>query len=85
MNLRQRLKEVLSVELMLDIPTDDIGDDTPLFGPNGLGLDSVDALQIVVALEKHFQYKMADTSKAKQILHSVGTIAEAIEKASPSA
>jgi acyl carrier protein len=81
MNLRQRLKEVLSVELMLEASAEEIGDDTPLFGPNGLGLDSVDALQIVVALEKHFQFKLADTSQAKQVLHSIATMAEAIEQA----
>jgi acyl carrier protein len=81
MNLRQRLKEVLSSELMLEVTVDEITDEAPLFGPAGLGLDSVDALQIVVALEKHFQFKVADHGNAKEILHSVETIAAAIERA----
>ena len=48
MNLRQRIKEVMASELMLEISVDEIADDAPLFGPNGIGLDSVDALQLVV-------------------------------------
>ena len=47
MPTRQRLKELMISELMLDMTADDIGDDTPLFGPAGIGLDSVDALQLV--------------------------------------
>jgi acyl carrier protein len=67
-------------ELMLDMTADDIGDDTPLFGPAGVGLDSVDALQLVVMIEKHFGFKMADQEQAKRILHSVATIAEAVDQ-----
>ena len=44
-----------------------------------LGLDSVDALQLVVAIEKHFGLKVGDAEKAKEILQSVETIARAIE------
>ncbi|MDP1592351.1 MAG: phosphopantetheine-binding protein, partial [Prosthecobacter sp.] len=75
-----RLKELMISELMLDMTADDIGDDTPLFGPAGIGLDSVDALQLVVMIEKHFNFKMADQDQAKRILHSVSTIAEALEQ-----
>lgn len=80
MPIRQRLKELLITELMLDMKTDDIGDDTPLFGPAGIGLDSVDALQVVVMIEKNFGFKMADQEQARRVLHSVGTIADALEK-----
>jgi acyl carrier protein len=80
MPTRQRLKELLITELMLDMKEDDIGDDTPLFGPAGIGLDSVDALQVVVMIEKNFGFKMADQEQAKRVLHSVSTIAEALEK-----
>jgi len=80
MPTRQRLKELMISELMLDMTADDIGDDTPLFGPAGIGLDSVDALQLVVMIEKHFNFKMADQDQAKRILHSVSTIAEALEQ-----
>ena len=79
MPTRQRLKELMISELMLDMTADEIGDDTPLFGPAGIGLDSVDALQLVVMIEKHFGFKMADQDQAKRILQSVNTIAEAVE------
>ncbi|HRH98371.1 MAG TPA: phosphopantetheine-binding protein [Prosthecobacter sp.] len=80
MPTRQRLKELMISELMLDMTADDIGDDTPLFGPAGIGLDSVDALQLVVMIEKHFGFKMADQEQAKRILQSVNTIAEAVDQ-----
>ncbi|WP_395740420.1 phosphopantetheine-binding protein [Prosthecobacter sp.] len=80
MPTRQRLKELMISELMLDMTADEIGDDTPLFGPAGVGLDSVDALQLVVMIEKHFGFKMADQDQAKRILHSVNTIAEAMDQ-----
>lgn len=81
MNLRHRIKEVMSVELMLEISVDEIGDETPLFGPTGIGLDSVDALQLVVAIEKHFKLKISDQAKAREILQNVDCIAKAIEEA----
>lgn len=82
---RQRLKELLITELMLDLKATDIGDETPLFGPSGVGLDSVDALQLVVMLEKHYGFKMADQEQAKQVLQSVDSIAQAVEGAKAAA
>ena len=80
--LRQRIKEVMVDELMLETPPAEIGDETPIFGAEGLGLDSVDALQLVVALDKHFGLKLGDSEAARAILASVETIATEIEKAS---
>jgi acyl carrier protein len=79
MTLQQRIKEMITTNLMLDISADEIADDAPLFGPNGVGLDSVDALQLVVELEKQFGLKISDQGKAREVLHSVGSIATAIE------
>lgn len=81
MNLRQRIKEVMASELMLEVSADEIGDAAPLFGPEGIGLDSVDALQLVVAIEKHFKLKIGDQAQAREILQSVDSIAQAIEAA----
>jgi len=81
MNLRAKIKEVMATELMLEVSVDEISDDSPLFGPNGIGLDSVDALQLVVAIEKHFKLKISDQDKAREILANVDSIAKAIEAA----
>ena len=77
--LRRKIKEVMVDELMLDFDAAEIADETAIFGAGGLGLDSVDALQLVVAIEKHFGLKIADAEKAKGVLQSVETIARAIE------
>jgi len=52
----------------------------PLFGPGSLGLDSVDALQIVVALDKNYGLKIPNPEAAKTILQSVNTIEAALEE-----
>jgi acyl carrier protein len=78
--LRLKIKEVMVEELMLDQAASDIDDKIPIFGGNGLGMDSVDALQLVVALEKHFGLKVGNSDAAKAILESVETIAREIEK-----
>ena len=53
-DLRTSIKEMLVKNLMLQTTADQIGDDLPLFGPGGLGLDSIDALELVVSMEKTF-------------------------------
>lgn len=78
--LKERIKTMLVENLMLQTTAGEIGDDLPLFGPGGLGLDSVDALQIVVALDKNFGLKIPDPAAAKQILQNVNTIVEAVQK-----
>ena len=76
--LKQTIKTLMVENLMLQVPIEEISDDLPLFGPGSLGLDSVDALQLVVALDKTFGLKIADPAAAKQILQSVNTIADAV-------
>jgi len=78
--LREQIKNLMVENLMLQVTAAEIGDDQPLFGPGSLGLDSVDALQLVVALDKNFGLKVPDPAAAKEILQSVNTIAAAIEK-----
>ena len=82
--LNLQIKRLLVENLMLQTPAEEIADDIPMFGPGGLGLDSVDALQLVVALDKNYGLKISDAEAAKGILKNVSTIAAAIEqKAQP--
>jgi acyl carrier protein len=77
-SLKAEIKKLLVDNLMLQVSEAEIADDLPLFGPGGLGLDSVDALQIVVALDKNFGLKIPDSATAKQVLQSVSSIALAL-------
>jgi acyl carrier protein len=78
--LKQRIKTLMVENLMLQVTAAEIRDDQPLFGPGSLGLDSVDALQLVVALDKSFGLKIADPAAAKEILETVNSMAEAVAK-----
>ena len=74
--LKQQIIEELSLE---DLTVDDIGDDEPLFG-EGLGLDSIDALSLVVVLDREYGIQIDNPEQGKDILYSVKTIAEHIQK-----
>jgi acyl carrier protein len=78
--LKIQIKKLMVENLMLQLTPADIADDLPLFGPSGLGLDSVDALQLVVALDKNFGLKIRDPEAAKEILRNVNSIALAVQQ-----
>lgn len=76
----QELKEHLIEELNLEeINAEDIDTEAPLFG-DGLGLDSIDALEIILILEKFYGVKLANSAEAKPAFYSVKTLAEYIVK-----
>jgi len=79
-SIQESIKEILMDELMLDVEPDEIEENTPLMGADSLGLDSVDALQLVVALDKHFGLKISDAEAAQGILIDIKTIAKAVEE-----
>lgn len=70
-------KEVITQLNLEDISVDDINPDAPLFG-EGLGLDSIDALELIVLLEKNYGIKIEDPKDGKKIFHSIRTMAEYI-------
>ncbi len=76
--LKLRIKQTMVEELMLPMGVDEIADDALIFNPAGLGLDSVDALQLVVAIEKRFGLKLGDAAAAREVLQSVDTISGAL-------
>ena len=78
--IKQDIRRLMVETLMLQISPEEIGDAQPLFGPGSVGLDSVDALQLVVALDKTYGLKIADPEAARQILQCVNTIADAVIK-----
>ncbi len=75
-DLKRRLKELLIERLKFeDMTPDDIADDDPLFA-GGLGLDSIDALEIVVMLESEFGIKVKNEGNARESFRSISTLAE---------
>jgi len=80
LSLKDRIKHLIVETLMLQTTAQEIADDQMLFGPGSLGLDSVDALQLVVMLDKNFGLKIPDSNAARETLQSVGTIVAAVEK-----
>ncbi len=76
MELRRKLKELLIERLKFeDMTAEDIGDDDPLFA-GGLGLDSIDALEIVVMLESEFGIRVKNETSARDYFRSVATLAD---------
>lgn len=76
LKLKQEIIEVLNLE---DITPNDIDNDAPLFG-DGLGLDSIDALELIVLIEKNYGIKLQDPAKGKEIFKSINVMAEYIQQ-----
>lgn len=79
MKIRKDLKEMITKDLALeDIDPGDIKDDEVLFGEEGLGLDSLDAVEIVVLLQRNFGIEVKNMDQGKEIFYSIDTIANFI-------
>lgn len=76
--LKAKLKEEIIEQLNLeDISVSDIKDDTPLFGEE-LGLDSIDALELIVLLENNYNIKITNPEEGKDVFNSINSMAEYI-------
>ena len=75
--LKLKVIDALNLEGMTP---DDIDNDAPLFGDEGLGLDSIDALELIVLMERNYGIKLKNASEGKEIFKSVATMADYISK-----
>ena len=74
--LKEEIIEALNLE---EMPPEDIDENDALFG-DGLGLDSIDALELIVLLDKKYGIKLANPAEGKAILKSIATIADYVSK-----
>ena len=75
--LKQQVIDVLNLE---DLTVEEFDADAPLFGDDGIGLDSIDALELIVMLEKNYGIRLANAAEGKDVFKSVRVMAEYIEK-----
>lgn len=76
LEIKQNIIDVLNLE---EMTPEDINENEPLFG-DGLGLDSIDALELIVMMEKNYGIKLANPAEGKAIFTSVVTIADFVSK-----
>jgi len=74
--LKEEIIEVLNLE---EVTPEDIDENAPLFG-DGLGLDSIDALELIVLMEKNYGIRLTDPAQGKEIFKSVAVMADYISK-----
>lgn len=77
LELKNKIIEVLNLE---DVNIEDINENDQLLGSAGLGLDSIDALELIVLLDKTYGIRLSDPKEGREIFQSVKTMAEYISK-----
>lgn len=78
-DLKRQIIEQLNLK---DLKPEDIGDDQPLF-VEGLGLDSIDALELIVLLQQEYKIKLASAEEGQSVFRSVRTMAQYIQEHQP--
>ena len=75
--LKKQIIEALNLE---EMTPEDIDENAPLFGPEGIGLDSIDVLELIVILDKNYGIKLSSPIEGKEVFKSVASIAKCIEE-----
>ena len=75
-DLKLQIKEALNLE---ELSMEDFDENAPLFGEGGIGLDSIDVLEIIVLLEKKYGIRFSNPKEGKAIFQSIKTIAEYVQ------
>ena len=75
--LKQQIKEALNLE---ELSLEDFDENAPLFGDEGIGLDSIDVLEIIVLLEKNYGIRLANPKEGRAIFQSIKTIADYVRE-----
>ena len=78
--IKELTEQILDALNLEEVSVNDINPNAPIFGDNGLGLDSIDALELIVLLEKKYGVRFKEPSEAKQVFTSIATIAEYVSK-----
>lgn len=73
--LKEQIIETLNLE---DLEPSDIDANDPLFGDDGIGLDSIDALELIVLMNKEYNIQIADPEEGKEVFYSIKTMADYI-------
>lgn len=75
LKLKKEIIEVLNLE---ELTPEDIDENAPLFGVEGIGLDSIDVLELIVLMQNNYDIKITDPNQGEKIFTSVNTMAEYI-------
>ena len=86
-DLKLEIKKLIMTTLAIeDVNPDDVDDEKPLFGgDNALTLDSVDAIEIIMAIQRNYGIRIADQNLAREVVRSINSIAQFIteQRANP--
>ena len=77
LKLKKEIIEVLNLE---ELTPEDIDENAPLFGVEGIGLDSIDVLELIVLMKNNYDINITDPNQGEKIFSSVNTMAEYIRK-----
>ena len=77
LRLKEQIIDALNLE---DMTPEDIDSQSPLFGEEGIGFDSIDALEIIVLLEKNYGIRLANAAEGKSIFTSIENIAKYVSE-----